>query len=313
MASISSSSNNNNVQRPLLKSTDRYRFAVAKAIQSHDLYWLAQRFGELFYVEWKNCKDTFKNSGGKEMRSLEFVVKSAIANCNKENGSYYPLRFVELRGAYDIFCEQFPLGTVVRSEQLTDELLRQCVVLKANNKVSEYVRDSEGTIVNRYVYRAVGDKTGPALEYRTTGMKASGVDTMTQKTGYYQFSEIKSQKGSKAVTRSMSEHVMGWKPSMYLSFTTLAKGASNPKGDAFGKVIVKIDLLALKAAGIRFTYLGTKEGALLLGKELKSKTGGITQAFDDITRTREVLVEGWVPPEALCSITDEGQTVWART
>src|SRR4051812_22000677 len=55
MASISSSSSssssstgNNNQQPSLLKSTDRYRFAVGKAIRSHELYWLAERFGELF-------------------------------------------------------------------------------------------------------------------------------------------------------------------------------------------------------------------------------------------------------------------------
>jgi hypothetical protein len=299
-------------QTALLKSTDRYCFAVAKAARSHDLYWLAERFGEHFYIQWKKCKDQFVKSEGKgELGTLESIVKSAVVGCNKENG-YYSLKFVELRGAFDIFCGEFPLGTVCRTGQLTDPILAGAVVLKAHNKVCEYIRDTQGTIVNRYVYRAVGNDPQAALAYRNTGMFASGVSTATPKDGYFAFTEVKASKGSKAVTRAMAEHVMGWKPSMFLSFTTIAKGASNPKGDAFGEVIVKIDLLELKNRGIEFTYLGTKEGTLLLAKEIKGKTGGVDQAFEDIARTREVLIEGWVPPEALCSITNKGQTVWAR-
>ena len=299
-------------QQTLLRSTDRYRFAVAKAMRNDESSWLAERFGEHFYVQWKICKDRFtKSKGAVELGSLESVVKSAVVSCNKEN-PHYTLQFVALRGAYDIVCNGVGLGTVLQSSQLTDPLLNEIVILKAN-KVCEYVRDSQGTVVNRYVYRAVGNDTGKALGYRQSGMYASGVADATRKTDYYAYTEVKATKGSKAVTRSMAEHVMGWKPSMFLSFTTIAKGASNPKGDAFGDVIVKIDLMELKTRGITFTYLGTKEGALLLAKEVTGKSGAGKQAFEDITRTKEVLVEGWVPPEALCSISCKGEIVWAKS
>lgn len=302
-------------EKVVLNSGDRYCFAISKFL-SLDYMWMAEGFGAAFYIEWKKRKDQNAKSQGKlGLGPLESLVKSATGAFNKMN-SYTPLTFQELRGAYDILCDGIGIGTVLRRGQMTGDLLLEARVVKGNGTLCEYIADTQGTILKRFVYRAVGNDPKFALEtLRTCGIFASGVDdgTVVRKhAGGIAFKEIAAQKKQKGVTRMKSEHVMGWKPSIFISFTTLGSGASNPKGDAFGKVSVQIDLKVLKDQGIPFTFLGSLEGVRFLAVELKGKQGASQQAFADIVRTKEILVEGWVPPEAICQIKDDKEVVWSR-
>ncbi|MDP1533961.1 MAG: hypothetical protein Q8L92_10320, partial [Rubrivivax sp.] len=208
------------------------------------------------------------------------------------------------------------IGTVVRRGQLTGDLLLKARAVKGNGSLCEYITDTQGTILKRFVYRAVGNDPEFALTIlRNVGIFASGVkqDTLQRKNaGGIAFKEIPAQKKQKGVTHVKSEHVMGWKPSIFISFTTIKSGASNPKGDAFGKISVQIDLMVLKNQGIPFTFLGSLEGVRFLAVELKGEGGASQQAFADIVRTKEILIEGWVPPEAICQIRDEDKVIWSR-
>lgn len=291
-------------EQVLLRSTDCYRFVVANTANTHDFYWLAVEFGGIFHGFWKKRKDDWTKAGGKsELGKLEPIVSAAVYECNKRHSSY-PVKFEYKTGVYKIRHDKHLLGTVCTASQLTDHLLAQCVVLKANSKVCEYIRDSEGTIVRRFVYRAVDDyNKALACTHHAAGMFATGIDPATRKVN---------KQGKKRPVRKMSEHVMGKKPSIFLSFTTLEKGAANPHGELFGDVMVKIDLAELKTQGIPFTYLGSKEGQDLLLKEIRGEQGASGQAIIDVRRTREVLVEAWVPPQAFCCIIRNGCVAWSR-
>lgn len=299
----------------LLSSNDRYCFAISKKINP-DYDWLANSFGITFYTLWKQRKTLNIKSGGTAgMGDLHSLVVSAVGQFKKEN-PYYNVYFIEIKQGYSILCDEFALGLVQPIGNFTSDLLPCFNIQGKGNNRQEYVYDSNGTVVKRFVFRAVGnDADVPIKIFTNSGIYASGVNsqTLTEKNGGLTYKKLGAAgKGAHAPTDSMSDHVMGWKPSIYLSFTTIRTGASNPKGEAFGKISVMIDLMVLKQRGIPFTYLGSAEGERLLKIEIKGKGGASGQAFADIARTKEILVEAWVPPEAIVLIKEGEKILWSR-
>lgn len=307
---------NPKVERVVLKSSERCLFAISKFL-SDDYRWVAEGFGAVFYAAWKKRKDeNAKSKGQLGLGQLDTLVGGAVHEFKKSYGAPQ-LTCQELRGAWDISYDGVPIGTVLRRSDIAPDLLIEIRGVKGPGNLCEYVTDSQGTMLNRYVYRAVGNDAAWAIKVLLkSGIVASGFepDSIKQKTaGGFSCKEIDAVKGQKKVTYSKSEHIMGWKPSSFISFTTIKSGASNPKGDAFGKVSVMIDLKVLKDMGIVFTYFGTWEGVRTLAVEIKGKEGASKQAFEDIVRTKEILVEGWVPPEAIRQIKDDTKVVWSAS
>ena len=299
----------------LLNTNERYCFAIAKSLSS-DYLWIAEMFGNVFYIEWKKRKDLNAKSGGQlGLGNLNTLVANTVGAFNKEN-RFTPVEFRELRGGYDIYYGGIGIGTVVRRGALTGDILIEAVIIKKAGRHVDYVIDTQGTMIKRFVYRAVGNNEDYALKILCKeGVFATGVKQDSVKTkngGGIGFKEVDAQKKTKGVTRVKSEHVMGWKPSIFISFTTLREGARNPKGDMFGSVLLQIDLKVLKDLGIPFVYFGGLEGKRMMLIELKGQKGASEQAIEDIARTKEVLIEGWVPPEAICQVSNGDKIVWSR-
>ena len=301
----------------LIKSTDHYCFAVSQVLMASNDAWLAEAFGAVFYAEWKRVKRDFalaSAKGGKAaLGELEPLVRSAVHLFNKQNLKYQ-VTFVLANQRYTVQWGQVQLGTVQRRGALDDQLLTQTIIVKGYGRGKELVRDSGGAMIARFVYRAIGDDVAVGVACSESGMSADGV------TSFDAGKNPLAYKAAKAATRSLAEHVGGKKPSVYLSFTTLEEGARNPQGKSFGSVQVKIDLLVLKQRGVSFYYMGGAEGAAMLAKELNfqkmdkssKKTGFVQQARDDVVRTREILVEGHVPAEAVVGVLENNEVVWAR-
>jgi len=104
---------------------------------------------------------------------------------------------------------------------------------------------------------------------------------------------------------SPKEHVIGYKPSPFISTTKLdGDEIENPHGDMLGGEhgTVRIDLLLISSKII--FDLTTRRGQdtwNLSNPEFTkgAKAGTSRQALEDVVRTQEVLIKGDIPPEAI--------------
>jgi len=145
----------------------------------------------------------------------------------------------------------------------------------------EFVLDGWSQFVPRFVYRFVTDRDVANIN-GGNGIKPRNPNA----------------------TDNMLEHVAGKKETRFVSTTKSKRDIQNPHGESFGERKVKIDLSWI--AKERIYDVSTPLGEINLAKlasgkygELKSFTNQIQQAFRDAKRTKEVLVEGDIPPEAI--------------
>jgi hypothetical protein len=173
-----------------------------------------------------------------------------------------------------------PIGSIWDREKLYLEIDRKGNQILYSNKANgkEFVHDKKGQYVQRRIVRNLSD------------------------------ADIKQRKKTKTIeptgpsaTWDAQEHVMGNKPSQYISATKQPDGQiKNPQGETFesfkigGKV--SIDLFWIDPQKIMdlSTWTGQQEWGLSNPQTEKTK-----QALEDVKRTQEVLIEGTIPAEAI--------------
>jgi hypothetical protein len=197
-------------------------------------------------------------------------------------------------------------------------------------KGHEYVIDRIGQLVVRHVIRNISDHNTLELAshkaiYPSNDSPVPGASD----------NQVASGTGSNKIKNDSDEmrHVQGHKPSNFLSATTTVAGALNPKGKPFtnkkGKasVQVSIDLAYIASTDIRALYTNaaiayyllhnfqskkaSKQGVVDIAVNSKKKSAGDLakehdmlsekewQALLDVIRTKEVLISGVTPKEAI--------------
>ncbi|HEX8115014.1 MAG TPA: hypothetical protein VF516_45110, partial [Kofleriaceae bacterium] len=145
---------------------------------------------------------------------------------------------------------------------------------------NEYVNDSIDQYVPRFLTRNISEQDRKSLKQ---GIKPT------------------------APKRKLSpkEHVMGYKPSPFISTTKLdGDQIENPHGDMLGgehgTVRIDLSLISSKVIFDLTTRRGQDTWNLSNPEFTKgAKAGTSRQALEDVVRTQEVLIKGDIPPEAI--------------
>jgi hypothetical protein len=252
-----------------LKSAKSFLFLFpANFDPASEIAWISQAFAEMFYQDCKQLKQyLIKEKIAEPTESdLTKLVERVIVTWNKQN-SYYELSAtpniatreidIQLRGA------NLAIGTIGFRDDLFN-LHQQHGVLSARHsindrsKIKQYVRDSHGVLVPRFVYRAIktiskiSEMTDSEVKQLTAGgdfADGAVLDTKSGRVGIM-----------KKATDIISEHVGGKKPSAFISYTTIASGATNPQGQKFGNVYLMVDLAVVQQTqGWQFYFLGCRD------------------------------------------------------
>ncbi|GBO53442.1 hypothetical protein APA_1349 [Pseudanabaena sp. lw0831] len=186
--------------------------------------------------------------------------------------------------------EKTKIGAIWNSSQLYESVSNPVGGLATTfkNRVTKelFVHDAKRQYVQRYIIRNLSDDDLKNMRAKPEDVGPSRGPI--QPTGPKQ-------------TRPILEHVMGAKPSPYISATKTPRGQiTNEKGESFesgGQA--KIDLCWIKSNNIfdLSTRVGQDEWGLSSPTSPKAE-----QALKDVIRTQEVLIKGTIPKQALIKI-----------
>jgi hypothetical protein len=248
---------------------------------------------DLFSIE-DDASDLRKAVGGR-LKSLPttatiFDVKRL---CTQAASSHlapgYKLDWQDMRDSWVLFLERpshaiprTAVGEFRKSINYTEIRKEGDQTLFEDGDKKQYVHDSAGQYVPRILTRNISAQDKKALRQRR------GIEPTANRRNL-----------------EPKEHVMGFKPSPYVSTTKLdGEEVENPHGDMLGGEhgTVRIDLLLLSPKKI--LDLSTRHGQNtwdLSNPTFKKGAKATTsrQALEDVVRTQEVLIKGEIPYEAI--------------
>lgn len=176
---------------------------------------------------------------------------------------------------------RMPLGRLIQGDQAftnprAANTGNQSIVTRRDSG-KNFVIDGYGQCVPRFVYRFVNDKDVSNLQ--THGAMLPRSET---------------------AGNSILEHVGGQKLTRYTSTTRSKHGIQNPHGDTFDSGCkVKIDLSYISKDQIYDLSTPLGEQKLRISMGSGEPMGINKQALEDVKRTKEVLIEGRIPKEAI--------------
>lgn len=176
---------------------------------------------------------------------------------------------------------RMPLGRLIQGDRAftppkTANVAEQSI-LSRRDSGKEFVIDGYGQSVSRYVYRFVNSSDVTSIKTHKALIPRS-----------------------ETAGNSILEHVGGQKKTRYISTTRSKRGIQNPHGDTFDSgQKVKIDLSYISRDRIYDLSTPLGEQKLRLSMGSGEPTGINKQALEDVKRTKEVLVEGRIPIDAI--------------
>lgn len=143
---------------------------------------------------------------------------------------------------------------------------------------AEYVNDAIGQYVPRILVRNVSED-----DVKTIAKKQGMKPTLPR--------------GKRGI--EMWQHVVGMKPSQYISTTKELGEIKDPQGKSFNRFgRVRIDLLKIAAKNIHDPTTRKGQDTWKFSHP-KDPQGPIRQALEDVVRTQEVLIRGEIPQDAI--------------
>lgn len=243
-----------------------------------DFGWASQSFAQLFYRQWKTRKNEFKTPALEDTPSkakdestdkqLQSLVGDVVGLWNKR------------KDVPKVTCTPDPqtgniaiktqngdlaIGTIGFRGDLfgryqDNNVLSAGYSVDNKSKIKQYVRDRNGTLVPRFVYRAIKTVTsGKVID--SSLVKALKEDGEYPEGALVQDKKTNKIKADEHANGDLAAHVLGRKPSLWLSYTTIPSGATNAQGNKFGNLYLMVDLWQVQQTqDWIFFYLGCREG-----------------------------------------------------